>query len=286
MARRVRGATVVSDMGDNGKIYEDPLHPNRVIKELKASSGAEAMRREIGIQKKLKGIAPTVYEEDTENSKHMLYSMDFLRPISTWDAATFDGLERSMRSMLVEHHLLHNDMHQGNLMRKGKNGVVLIDFGETREVPPSALRDPQVVQLLMVAQLLVLVDKCSKYNTQCPSTCVGAKCTKQTPFVARVLKWCRDALRAARVPASFRTWNACGKYVQSRFAHLPAYVRLQIFMGLVIHTFLVGCFQDEDDAVCGTPAADWTYAIRSMHPDDAVQYWALVLKGEPPPEGA
>lgn len=290
LTTRVKAAQVLNDNSDNGTIYVDPAFPTtRVIKASKTAEGAREMRQEVEWQRALPDIAPTVHEVDATRPARTLYSMDRLQPIDRWDPSMLPPLIDLVRKLVVDHHLVHNDLHQGNLMRTASGTLRLIDFGESRELPRGALR-AGVLKLLLVAQLAPLLDKCNKNNVVCPRLCHGKSCTEGNEFMNALLRKLTAELRAAGVPerppgstAARARWHKWAPYVDRRFGQLDPYLKLQVWMGIVMVRYLASCYADDEDAVCDTALVDWVYAIRSMDPSRAGGAWADLVNGEDAP---
>ena len=277
---RVAGLKPLNDNSQNGTIYEDADYPHsRVIKASKTPTGAREMKQEITMQSKLTGIAPTVYEKDIQTSGMTLYSMDRLKPLSEWKETMLPDVMHLVRELLVKHHMVHNDLHQENVMQTQDGAIRLIDFGDSQVVNIDGLTD-DATTLLIVAQLALLLEKCNKNNLTCPDICRETKCIRGNPFMNTLASKLEALLKNTNVP--LRVSSSWASYVEQRFKKLDPYLKLQVWMGITTLRRVKGCYYDTDDDVCVTKDVDWIYHVRTMKPSDAQNEWQRLLKGQGP----
>jgi len=178
MTKKRRRGSLVQKLGSgqHAEVFACDAFPDRAVKV--ALPPRYVGRQEIEIQHllSLHGIAPRVH--DYEKLCHMphitRFSMDRLSTIH--DVGHGDGWSQSdatqvasLVTRMLEMGIVHNDLHQGNLMRcPHSKELRIIDYGCARKVDGLSqlvATDPKLRTILLVFHLLCLVDKVNIHTT-------------------------------------------------------------------------------------------------------------------------
>ena len=285
--------------GENGATYAHPLIKSRVIKKVRVRTEEERQKvdNEVRLQTFLgeRGLAPKVYALESSggakievSGKHMYYCMQRMHPVRRWTVNSFETLLETMEATVLEHGIVHNDLHQGNVMRSGAGKTLPVDFGLSVRIPPEDLvpkggcESPSTIRKrILFSQMLLLLESCNANNTECSSSC---GCEESRSLAMDALHaWIRRQAHELEVPAK-RDLSGCVSHVERTFPGCAPYVKLQILLGLIVHNFLLGCyFKRDNDSNCQLLLADWSYYIRNMPYSHARKAWQLARKGSDPP---
>ena len=153
------GSTLLGE-GEGAKIYA--LDAHRVMKIFKSTAKFE---HEVRVLRKLRAIG--VGPQATLGPRANSLVMPRLYPITRADlsAPSFQrALVRQVVTM-VDHGLLHNDLHVGNIMRSRARTPVIVDFDLAKTVrPPRGV----VLDQLVLAQLYAIIDPANTHNHLSP----------------------------------------------------------------------------------------------------------------------
>ena len=86
-----------------------------------------------------------------------------------------------------------------------------------------------------------------------------------------------ELLEKANVPSRRPPEGSWVKFIEKRFDKLSAYLKLQIWSGIIIIKFASGCFTDTDDLICHNGLLDFVYDIRQMDVSNAIDTWQKLL---------
>lgn len=281
--------------GDFGITYVHPQNRNRVIKVVRVGKGEKKkeVEEEVRIQSFLgeRGLAPKVYplqggKDVVFSGGNMLYGMQRMYPIRRWTFHSFETLLETMRRTIFDHGIVHNDLHQGNVMRTGSGKTLPIDFGLSVRIPEEDLGGcgDLLLERILFSQVIMLLEKCNMNNLECSTSCEGERCVRhQSPFMNALERWVRKRSSDLKIPSKRKDMDACVSYVDRTFPSCGPYVKFQILTGTIVYNFLLGCNVDKDMRHCHLVVTDWLYYIRNMPYSDAEMAWNKARRGEDPP---
>lgn len=177
MTKKRRRGSLIQKLGsgEHAEVFACDTFPDRAVKV--ALPPRYVGRQEIEIQHllSLHGIAPRVhnYEKLRRRPRIIRFSMDRLCSIDSDTLHEFDRSDAnqvvSLVTRMVEMGIVHNDLHQGNLMRCPQSTELrIIDYGCARKVDGLSqlvATDAKLRSVLLVFHLLCLVDKMNVHTT-------------------------------------------------------------------------------------------------------------------------
>ena len=215
-----------------------------------------------------------ILEQNTNVSATMFEVMDRMDDIN-WSQLKFSEILHLVENS-VNLGILHNDLHQGNLMRikssKTKDSLRLIDFGYTKQLDSIIELKPVLKNLVIMGQMSALVEKCNKNNVNIRQD--------ETLFIVFQEKTLTSV-------QEFNVYFKCTPLEQidslSWFRHyidtlngitdICSYTKLLLLSALAQQKFLLGPFVKKIKGdECAGYIADLVYDTRKLEPLKADKY--------------
>jgi len=123
--------------------------------------------------------------------QYATYTMDSLLPYDISIDTDIKNVERSIdiilnkNKLLLENGIMHNDLHQGNIMMTPKNEAIIIDMGLARYSGNiNKTSNKELFDCIYFAQSAALFDNCNT-NTKCPTTYIEQQLEKKRKAVLK-----------------------------------------------------------------------------------------------------
>lgn len=215
-----------------------------------------------------------ILKQNTNVSATVFEVMDRMDDID-WSQVKFSEILHLVEKS-VKLGILHNDLHQGNLMRikssETGDSLRLIDFGYVKQLDSIIKLKPVLKNLVIMGQMSALVEKCNGNNVN-----IRQDRTLFKAFQEKTLTSVRE----------FNVYFECTPQEQidslSWFRHyidtlngiteICSYTKLLLLSALAQQKFLLGPFVEKiTDDECAGYIADLVYDTRKLEPLEAEEY--------------
>ena len=288
--------------GEFGKTYR---FEDKVVKIIAIQSAAhkKAVKEEVEMHKRVQKLSlssdkgpcvPTIHGRlhfhVIGKTEYGIYSLDALEKYKP--SIGFDRILEINR-LLVENGFLHNDLHQGNVMVKDGQALV-IDIGMMRHmlISNSLKLDRDIMDCIFFAQSAALVDNCNE-NTKCPTQTIFDLLSKSRETVINTfgLKLYKTSKTTIFIPAYFSNYKNVQQLtlrvmsvLEERKHVTTTELVLQLVLACLSTKYIVCEHQEEIEpsSLCEEgDETDFVYAIRapSLHKNLSIeQLFDIMLK--------